>query len=212
MALGVFVESEVASPRPLLALVCPRPRPEDLAIRNFFPSRVFNGCMKTPILCLLGLAILGCSTPAEAAGKRTADYLLTNPLSHEGKSVTVDAAFVKPIRWVSPFPEIVFFHVMTVDRGDHKPGGAILAAVEVDEAEAFAKKYGTDFGRRDADALRGVFLAAGGGGPDRRGRVWLIDTTDRLKTLMAERKLEFPGEILAEGFGPPPGGRRPGPR
>lgn len=169
--------------------------------------------MKTRLLSILGLAVLGWVAPVAAAEKRTANYLLTNPLSHDGESVTVDAAFVKPIRWVSPFPEITFFHVMTVDRGAYKPGGAILAAVEVSEAEAFAKKYGTDFGRRDADALRGVFLAAGGGGPDRRGKVWLIDTTGRLKALMAERKLEFPGEVLADGFGMPPGGgRRPGPR
>lgn len=156
------------------------------------------------ILSTIGLAILGFVTASYGSDKRTADYFLTSPVAHEGEDITVDVAFVKPIHWTSPFPEIAFFHSVTIDRSDYKAGGTILVAVPAKDAEAFAKKYGTDM-RRDADALKGKFLSAGSGGPGGGGKIWLLDTTGQLTDLIAQRKLEIPREVAQQG-----GGRRPG--
>jgi len=185
--------------------------------------------MKTRILSIIGFAVL-CSTGLTMAeSKRTANYLLTTPFAHEGKDVTLDVASVKPVRWVCPIPGITFFHAMTVERPEYRPGGAILVAVSSGNASSFAKKYGTSFERRDSDSLKGTFLAVGGkrpgSGPDtaanpapgpRPGKkIWVIDTTGQLPKLIAEHKLEIPEEAANEGggMGPGPGSRRgPGPR
>jgi hypothetical protein len=103
--------------------------------------------MKTPfLLSAVALTLFGSLAISEAAdSKRTAEYLLSSPLTHEGKAVTVDVAAVKPVQWKSPLPELTFFHALTMDRIDRKPGGGILVAVPTAEAASFAKKYGTDF-------------------------------------------------------------------
>jgi hypothetical protein len=173
--------------------------------------------MKTRLINLLCCLLCGSAAISMASDKRTADFYLTSPFTYEGQIVTVDVAFVKPIHWTSPFPGVAFFHTMTVNRGEYKPGGRILVAVPADKAVDFAKKYGTNFERADFNSLKGTFLAAGGGGPERGGKVWLIDTTGQLAKLIAERKLEFPRQVLDEplvaegGFGAGAGGgRRPG--
>ncbi len=147
--------------------------------------------MKAPIfLSTVALALFGSLAASPAAdSKRTAEYLLSSPLSFEGKSVTLDVAMVKPARWKSPIAEVTFFHAMTMDRVDRKPGGDILVAVPTAEAASFAKKYGTDFeGRFDSDSLKGMLMAAG------PRKVWMIDTTGQLQKLMAEHKVMLPDE------------------
>ncbi len=166
------------------------------------------------VLALAALAILGLSTGLQAESKRTAEYLLSTPSEFNGKDVTVDVAFVKPVHWVSPIPEIAFFHALTIDRSDRKPGGGILVAIPVDEAKSFSRKYGTDFdGRFDADPLKGLFTSAGGPPKDREhGKgIWLIDTTGQLEKLIAERKIHLPldNDMAGGGFGPGPGKRLP---
>jgi len=164
------------------------------------------------VLALAALAILGLTTGMQAESKRTAEYLLSTPNEFDGKDVTVDVAFVKPVHWVSPIPEIAFFHALTIDRSDRKPGGGILVAIPVEDAKSFARKYGTDFdGRFDADALKGVFTSAGGPPKDQEHgrRIWLIDTTGQLQKLIADKKINLPlDEGMDSGFGPGPG---PGP-
>lgn len=163
--------------------------------------------MKTPLLLsTVALALFGSLTASPAGdSKRTAEYLLSSPLSYEGKTVTLDVAMVQPVRWKSPFAEVTFFHAMTMDRVDRKPGGGILVAVPTADAASFAKKYGTDFeGRFDSDQLKGLFMASG------PRKIWVIDTTGHLEKLMAERKVMLPDEAggrVAMGgeFGP---GRR----
>ena len=186
--------------------------------------------MKTRILSIIGFAVL-CSTGLTMAeSKRTANYLLTTPFAHEGKDVTLDVASVKPVRWVCPIPGITFFHAMTVERPEYRPGGAILVAVASGDASSFAKKYGTSFERRDSDSLKGTFLAVGGkrpgpgpetaanptSGPGPGKKIWVIDTTGQLQKLMEQNKLEIPEDAVNEGgglTGPGGGGRRgPGPR
>lgn len=162
--------------------------------------------MKT-LACLCTLAAVLAVPSLHADSKRTAEYLLSSPSEFEGKQVTLDVAMVQPVKWKSPLPEVAFFHAMTLDRVDHKPGGAILVAVPSAESAAFARKYGTDFeGRADSDPLKGAFIASG------PRRVWVIDMTGRLPQLLAERKATLPDQIggrLAETGGP---GWRRGPR
>ncbi len=178
--------------------------------------------MKTTTL-LAALAIAASSAVGFAAdSKRTADYILTSPSDFEGKEVTLDVAFVKPVRWKSPVPELAFFHAMTTDRRDDRPAGRILVVVAADKTTAFARKYGTDpDGRRlDADTLRGILLAAPGKHP--RARVWMVDTDGRAAELIKNKKLmiddegvegdELDGQGPGAGNGPqnppqpPPGG------
>ena len=162
--------------------------------------------MKTSFFLLnICAGILGLAVTASAAeSKRTAEYLLTTPEAYQGKEVTLDVAFVKPVHWVSPLPGVSFFHALTIDRMDRRPGGEILVAVPTDDAAAFARKYGTDFERRyESDSLKGTFMAAGGKEGPRK--IWLIDMTGQLQKLIDEKKLQFPKDAFG---GPGAGGRR----
>lgn len=134
--------------------------------------------------------MVGAMAVSQAAdSKRTAEYLLSSPLSYEGKTVTLDVAAVQPVHWKSPFPELAFFQAMTLDRMDHKPGGVILVAVPAADSASFARKYGTDFeGRFESDPLKGQFMASG------PRKVWIIDVSGQLAKLQEERKALLPDE------------------
>lgn len=156
---------------------------------------------------LLSVLIVAAASALQAGdSKRTAEYILTTPTEFGGKEVTLDVALVKPVHWKSPSPELVFFHVLTIDRSDKKPGGGIMVAIPAADAAKFAKKYGTDFdGRNDMDTLRGTLIAAPGKGP--HARVWIIDTTGKMGELVKQKKLIIEDEEDG-GFGP----QGPGPR
>jgi hypothetical protein len=165
--------------------------------------------MKTPsFLRCLAVVLLGTSGLSHADSKRTAEYLLSSPTQHEGQSVTVDVAVVQPVRFKSPFPELAFFHAMTIDRSDRKPGGVIMVAVPAEDGPKFAKKYGTDFeGRNDSDQLKGTLVASG------PRRIYVIDTSGQLQKLQEERKQALPDDALMNGPVGPKGPRGgPGPR
>lgn len=166
--------------------------------------------MKIPI-CLL-TCLLAALTPLlhAADSKRTADYLLISPTDYEGKEVTLDVAFVKPAHCKSPIPEIAFFHAMTIDRRDKRPGGEIIVAVPSEESEKFAKKYGTNFeGRTESNSLRGVFIATPGG--QIHPKVWIVDTTGKAADLVKQKKLTLAVEEMNEAFGPGGPGPHHGP-
>jgi len=170
--------------------------------------------LKTTLTAAVALVALVSISHAES--KRTAEYILSDPTAYQNKEVTLDVSFVKPVHWVSPFAGIAFFHAMTIDRTDKKPGGGILVAIPAVDSAKFAKKYGTDFdGRYDKDTLRGELIAGGG---QRHRKMWLIDTTGKLSELMAKSKKDLPEDALDSdmGGGPKggkgPGGRRGGPR
>ena len=145
--------------------------------------------------CLSLVIVLLSTAAASADSKRTAEFLLSDPKAYQDQPVTLDVAMVKPVRWVSPLPEIAFFQALTIDRSDKKPGGGILVAVPSGESAKFAKKYGTDFkGRNSSTTLRGTLIAAGGpGNPGHRG-IWVIDTTGRLESLLKDRKVTVPDD------------------
>lgn len=163
--------------------------------------------MKTKFLAASLLA-LGFSN-LWADSKRTAEFILSDPKTYEGQQVTLDVALVKPVHWVSPLPDFAFFHALTIDRTDGRPGGGILVAIPASESASFAKKYGTDFeGRNDKTTLRGAFIAIGGG--HRPGKIWIVDTTGELENKMREMKKEFPEEAFGGEEGSGPGPRGPG--
>lgn len=143
----------------------------------------------TQLITLLLLAAAPLTLASDS--KRTAEYIMVNSAEFEGKEVSLDVSFVKPVKWKSPIADLAFFHVITVDRRDDKAGGSILVAVKAADSGAFAKKYGMDFdGRKDSDLLKGVFLAV----PRRDGKkaqIWLVDTTGTAVNLIKEKKLEL---------------------
>ena len=162
--------------------------------------------MKT--LTCLSLVLLAAVAPLLHAGesKRTAEYLLTTPTDFEGKEVALDVAFVKPVHWKTRNPELAFFHALTLDRRDYKPGGEILVAIPSSEAAKFAKKYGTDFeGRADSHPFSGILVAAPGG--KMHQRIWLVDGTGKIADLVKQKKLV----IEEDGPGGPGPHRPPGP-
>jgi len=164
--------------------------------------------MKT--LHCLPLVLLAAVAPLLHASdsKRTAEYVLTTPADFEGKEVTLDVSFVKPVHWKSQNPELAFFHAIALDRRDHKPGGEILVVILSQDAAKFAKKYGTDFeGRNESTSLQGTLVAAPGG--KMRAKVWIIDTTGKIADLVKQNKLVI--EEGGDGGGGGPGPRGPGP-
>ncbi len=156
--------------------------------------------MKTPTL--LVVVVLGLSSPLlHAAGsERTAEALLTTPAEFEGKQVTLDVGFVRPVRWKSPAEEFAFFHAVTMDRNDHKPAGEILVAIPAAEAAEFTKKYGTDYeGRYDKDVLTGMFIASPG--RSAREQFWLVDTTGKLAEIIAQKKITLQDDLRSGSGG-----------
>ncbi|MEI8310034.1 MAG: hypothetical protein WCH98_04695 [Verrucomicrobiota bacterium] len=170
------------------------------------------------ILHALPLVLLAAVMPLLHASdsKRTAEYILTTPADFEGKEVTLDVSFVMPVHWKSPNAELAFFHAVTLDRRDHKPGGEILVVIPSETAAKFAKKYGTDFeGRNESTSLQGTLVAAPGG--RMRAKVWIVDTTGKVVDLVKQNKLAIEeggdgGGSGGGGAGPGPHGPGPGPR
>lgn len=161
--------------------------------------------MKTTTTLLVAVLSLSCPVLNAAESERTAEHILTTPSEHEGKEVTLDVAFVKPVHWKSPVEELAFFHAITMDRRDMKPGGGILVAIPAAEAASFAKKYGTDFeGRYEKDELTGTLMASPGRGP--RKQVWFVDTSGQAAAMIEQRKLS-----IEDDGGPGPGERRQDP-
>ena len=150
--------------------------------------------MKFTTLTLLAVALLSVTTLFASDSKRTVEYYLTTPDKFEGQEITLDIAFVQPVKWKSPVPELTFFHATSMDRRDHKHGGKILVVVNSADAEKFARKYGTDFeGRRESDILKGTLLASPGG-RNRQGKIWMVDTTGKALDLMRETNLQISEE------------------
>ena len=164
--------------------------------------------MKT--LHYLPLVLLAAAAPMllhASDSKRTAEYILITPTDFEGKVVTVDVSFVTPVHWKSPVPELAFFHAMTLDRRDYKPGGEILVAIPSEEAAHFAKKYGTEFkGRNVSNSLQATLIAAPGG--RMHAKVWILDSTGKVADLVKQHKLAIEEE---NGGGGPGGGAGGGP-
>ena len=165
--------------------------------------------MKTRHLLPLFLLASVASLLQASDSKRTAEYILTTPADFEGKEVTVDVSFVTPVHWKSPVAEMAFFHAMTLDRRDYRPGGEILVAIPSEEAAGFAKKYGTDFKNRTfSNSLKATLVAAPGGG--KHPKVWLLDTSGKITDLV--KQSHFAIEEDGGGGGGAGGpGRGPGP-
>ena len=168
------------------------------------------------ILHCLPLVLLAAAGPMLHASdsKRTAEYILTTPADFEGKEVTLDVSFVKPVHWKSQVPELAFFHAMTIDRRDYKPGGEILVVIPSEDASHFAQRSGTDFKSRNySNSLKGTLVAAPGG--RMHAKIWILDTTGKIADLVKQNKLRIEeegggGGGAGGGPGPGPGGPGPG--
>jgi len=128
---------------------------------------------------LLAVATLVCLAFPEAAFARTANHILANPDQHHEKTVTVDVAYLRPVRWKSPVPEVAFFHAITYDKRAKSPGGAILLAFPESSRESMIRRYGVV---RDGNArvvgtkpLRATLRNMGEG---RRRGIWYLDQTE----------------------------------
>ncbi|MDX2079638.1 MAG: hypothetical protein SFU53_02525 [Terrimicrobiaceae bacterium] len=143
--------------------------------------------MKThDLILLLALALAPISLRA-GESKRTAEYILATASDHEGQSVALDVAFVKPVHWKSPIPELAFFHAATSDTRDNKPGGVILVAVAAADVDRTIRKYGMDHdGRGESDTLRGTLLV--GPGPIHRPKIYFVDTTGQAEELIKKHR------------------------
>lgn len=163
--------------------------------------------MKTTYCFLLGFLVATIPLLQASDSKRTAEYIFTTPTDFEGKEVTLDVSFVKPVPWKSPVAELAFYHAMTIDRQDYKPGGTILVAVAATDSAKFAKKYGLDFeGRRNSNQLKGTLVAS----PGREGpKVWILDTTGKVADLIKAKKLQIQDDEGGGGGGPGGPGHHP---
>lgn len=160
--------------------------------------------MKTTTTFLVAVLALSAHLLKAAESERTAEHILTTPSEHEGKEVTLDVAFVKPVHWKSPVEELAFFHAITMDRKDMKPGGGILVAIPAADAASFAKKYGTDYeGRYEKDELTGTLIASPGRGP--RKQIWFVDTSGQAAAMIENKKLN-----IEDDGGPDPAERGQG--
>jgi len=150
------------------------------------------------------------STLAVASDARTASGILSTPYTYENQPVTLDVAMVRPAHTQSPIPQLAFFHVMTIDRTDRKPAGEILVSVPAEQAEKFAKKYGTDFTRFESNALKGTLLASPGreGG---QGKIWFVDMSGQAAELIQQKKLTLADDEGGKGPGNRPGFAHRGP-
>ncbi len=158
-----------------------------------------------PLILLTALAPL---LPA-AESKHTAEYILANSADFEGKEVTLDVAFVRPVEWKSPIPELAFFHAVTYDRRDHRQGGPILVVIPAADSGQFAKKYGMEASGRNTvpNSLKGTLLATPGR-PGMGGRRWIVDTTGLLADLIKKHNLNLPDNDRGPGMGAGPASRR----
>lgn len=168
----------------------------------------FHVIMKTSHILSFAVFVAGATLLNAGDSKRTADYILATPADFEGKAVTLDVSFVKPVHWKSPLPDFAFFHAATLDLRDYRPGGNILVAIAAGDAGKFSQKYGLEFkGRNVSRILTGTLIAAPGRGPGGGGVAWLIDTTGKVSELIKEKKFQ-----ILQDDGPQNGGAGFGPR
>lgn len=144
-----------------------------------------------------------CSVTAEASD-RTANDILATPQKYENQEVTLDVAFLKPVHWKSPLPELAFFHALTMDRQSKRPGGGILTAVAADEVETMVKRYGSTYDGRQTRSLKGTLLLI----PGKRGSgLWILDTTGKAAELIKAQRLNTLENLENSNTNPGPGNR-----
>jgi hypothetical protein len=155
--------------------------------------------MKNRFLTLITLTACLASSLHAAESKRTAAHILANSDKYEGKEVTLDVSFLKPVKWKSPIPEIAFFFAVTIDRTNDIRAGKLLIAIPETETKKFSQKYGLVESKKEKnnpDTLRGVLVPAWAKGANGKGMkskgIWVIDTSGRLQNLSKTVKLELP--------------------
>lgn len=165
--------------------------------------------MKT-LPTFLSLILLHAFTLQGFGSDQTANAVLAEPHKYNNAPVQLDVAFLRPVRWKSPIPEVAFFHAMTYDKKARSFGGEILLAAPESNREALVRRYGvTHEGRRtpDTNLLRATLRNTG---EDRKRGIWYLDQTEGALSEAIQEMREKIQELEKGGPVGPGGNRRGG--
>lgn len=160
------------------------------------------------IICITALTAL--LLPAVLLGsEKTANGILANPAKNENQSVSLDVAFLRPVRWSSPVPDVAFFYAMTYDRRNRSFGGGILLAAPEADRESLIRRYGVtrDGGQRSpasTTTLRAVLRSTGETGQQGRS-LWFLDQTEgEVSEAIKQKRGELGKRLRADQTGARP--------
>lgn len=169
--------------------------------------------IKTSLIALLAIVALGCFTTARAdAGSRnTASYVKAQIDKLDGKSVSLDVAFVRMLRPFTTHEEFVLLGAATVDEDNHSGGGGILVVANKADKDALVRRYGTTIDRDRGDgvetkSMRGVVHLVTG--KEGRGKYVYLDLTDGAFNPTEQDVREIAGERFDGALGLKKGGKR----
>ncbi|MEM7790822.1 MAG: hypothetical protein AAF546_05420 [Verrucomicrobiota bacterium] len=158
----------------------------------------------TPLV-LLAFFVPSLALAGSDAGDDSARNYKNFPEKYDGKKVDVDCTHVTRINGGPRIDDVILFAAHTVDRDNRTRGGSIVVAVLAEDAEAFARKFGTTIDitrgaaeKVDSKSLRGTFHMLD------RGHVYIDYTDGEAATLIEERAELFRTKIRAgDGAGGP---------
>ncbi|MEM8867430.1 MAG: hypothetical protein AAGC73_04100 [Verrucomicrobiota bacterium] len=150
-------------------------------------------------LLVLSLALSSTLTAGTDAGDDSARNYKNFPGEYDGKRIDVDCTHVSRINGGPQIDEVTLFVAHTIDRDNRSRGGSIVVAVLAEDADKFARKFGTAVERNrqeaekvDSKSLRGTFHMLD------RGHVY-IDYTDGEAHELVEAKLDLYKTKIASG-------------
>jgi len=161
--------------------------------------------MKITICLTILSAVL---LPASLMGSdRTANGILANPAKYEDQNVNLDVAFLRPVRWTSPVPDVAFFYAMTYDKRNRSFGGEILLAAPEATRDTLVRRYGVtrDGGKRKAPStnqLRAVLRSTGETGQAGRSFYYLDQTDGEISEVLRQKRGELGKRLREDPSGP----------
>ncbi len=184
--------------------------------RIYLRRNHFNLMKKLFPLVLAAVSLLTPAFAAEQASDNTARAIILKKEELKGKTVTVDVAMVTRLKLDAKKSEAigtVLFAAHTYDTKSNTRGGSILVAVAKEEADAFAKRYGTTVddnapGRRrdiETKALRAPLVLVKGGH-------CLLDVSGKVADAIKNNKTEAVEAAVVDGAAEAEKGDRPGKR
>ncbi|MEM1223095.1 MAG: hypothetical protein AAGH40_10050 [Verrucomicrobiota bacterium] len=156
-------------------------------------------------LAVLAIFLPSLTFAGSDAGDDSARNYKNFPEKYDGKKIDIDCTHVSRINGGPKIDDVTLFVAHTVDRDNRTRGGSIVVAVLAEDAESFARKFGTAIEisrgaveKVDSKSLRGTFHMLD------RGHVY-IDYTDGEAALLIEERAElFRTKIRAgDGAGGP---------
>jgi hypothetical protein len=166
--------------------------------------------IRPPFILALAFASLVSNLHAVDAGRDSAAYYKADPEQYDGRSVSIDCAYVTRINNDAKVAGVAFFVAHTIDDKNEMRGGGIVVAVLDDAATSFERKYGykpeidrrgnSTKGRVETKRLLGTFHQLKG------GRVY-IDYSGEANVLIQAKAEEAQaaigkGEAISRGNAP----------